>query len=220
MKKLLVLLMALIMSVSILSACKKDSGSEEDKQLVKDIVSMYIESLLDGDADAGNFVAEGTGYLHVAEKAVSDQRELVAVFEDVRAIPDDRIEEVSKLRGEALEKYTKMFDYKIGDAKVKGEKAEVTVKMTAPDVSRVKEFKGYADEESKKGFTQEEIQKILSFENVVDIPKETFLKAETLRFEALMKNIADSVCEKEITYELKKTENGWLIAGETSKKVK
>ena len=220
MKKVLVLLMALIMSISILSACKKDSVSEEDKQTVKEIISIYIESLFNGDIDALNFVAEGTGYLRVAEETLSDQREMLAAFEENISIPDDRVEEARKIRGEALKKYTRMYGSEIKDAKVHAEKAEVTVRLTAPDVSRVKEFREYAEEESKKGFSQAEIRNILSAENMVDIPRETFLKAEKLWFEAFVKKIEKTVCEKEITYELKMTDSGWLIAGDRTKKIK
>lgn len=216
MKKLLVLLMVLVMSVSILSSCKKEKENKEDddKEIVESIVCTYIECIFNADNAAGEFVAEGTGYLSFTDKTISNNKEMFALFENVSTIPEDRIEEVEKIRVEALEKYIMMFDYKIKDVEVDGDKAKVTVKLTAPDVSELQKYKDYADEESKKGFSQEEVQNISSVENVVDIPKETFLKAEKLWFEAFIKNVGDSVSEKEITYELKLTEYGWLITGE------
>jgi len=208
MKKLLAIMLALVLTAGLFSACGKGAVSVNEEEVVKQRVGEYIDLSFSGDEKALSYVKEGT-------EIYTETEDILKQFESMKElgdIPEAYAEDLNKEVGDFADEIRKLANYEILAVTVDGNKANATVKMTVPDFS-----KGENVDAGTLLLQSFDLDKIMALQSQSKEEQGKFMiEFVGIYCDAILEEIKKGSQEDETDFRFEKTDGKWIIVGSGS----
>ena len=143
MKKFLAMIIATVMTACFFAGCfgKKEASVKTNPE--KDIsarIDKYLELVYEGNAEALEFVEDGSGIADLTNNALTNRAELTQYLKAYIGAPDADSEAIDVRIAEIVEEFYSFKNYSVGEIVLNNDKnATVSVCLFSPDMDKIGE---------------------------------------------------------------------------------